>query len=134
MMMMMMEDTVFTTDNAFSGFAVDDLPAARAFYAGTLGIPVTDDGPGFSLHLGSGAVVLVYGKESHTPAEFTVLNFGVDDVDTAVDDLNARGVTTKIYPDDMVPTDEKGIMRGNGPDIAWFTDPAGNVLAVLGTT
>jgi catechol 2,3-dioxygenase-like lactoylglutathione lyase family enzyme len=123
---------MFTPDGAFSGFAVDDLDAARAFYADTLGLDVHVLENGFlELHLASGGVVLVYGKEHHEPAGFTVLNFPVDDVDAAVDDLIARGVKTKIYDNADFPTDSKGIARGMGPDIAWFRDPAGNVLAVL---
>lgn len=120
---------MFPNDGAYSGFAVDDLDAARAFYADTLGLDVTRLDSGFlQLNLASGGTVLVYGKPHHEPASFTILNFPVDDVDAAVDDLNAKGVQTAIY-DDM-PTDSKGIMRGNGPTIAWFRDPAGNVLAV----
>jgi predicted enzyme related to lactoylglutathione lyase len=123
---------MFTPDNAFSGFSVNDVARARAFYSETLGITVTENEMGFiELHLASGARVLAYGKPNHTPASYTVLNFAVDDVESAVDDLNARGVVTKIYTDDEMPTDAKGIMRGNGPDIAWFTDPAGNVFSVL---
>ncbi|WP_150306436.1 VOC family protein [Planctomonas psychrotolerans] len=126
---------MFTTARAFSGFSVDDIDTARSFYEGTLGIRVTENSMGFlDLHLDSGATVLVYGKDGHTPASFTILNFPVDDIDAAVDDLNARGVSTTIYGDDPdLPTDAKGIMRGNGPDIAWFRDPAGNVLSVLST-
>ena len=121
-----------TTTGAFSGFSVDDIDAARTFYTETLGLSVTTNEMGFlELQLASGAMILVYAKPNHTPASFTILNFPVDDVEVAVDDLNARGVTTKIYPDDVMPSDSKGIMRGNGPDIAWFLDPAGNVLSVL---
>ena len=121
-----------TTTGAFSGFSVDDIDAARTFYTETLGLSVTTNEMGFlELKLASGAMILIYGKPDHTPASFTILNFPVDDVEAAVDDLNARGVTTKIYPDDVMPSDSKGIMRGNGPDIAWFLDPAGNVLSVL---
>lgn len=121
-----------TTTGAFSGFSVDDIDAARTFYTETLGLSVTTNEMGFlELKLASGAMILVYAKPNHTPASFTILNFPVDDVEVAVDDLNARGVTTKIYPDDVMPSDSKGIMRGNGPDIAWFLDPAGNVLSVL---
>ena len=120
---------MFQNDGAYSGFAVDDLDAARAFYADTLGLDVSTLDSGFlHLNLASGGTVLVYGKPHHEPAGFTILNFPVDDVEAAVDDLNAKGVETAIY-DDM-PTDSKGIMRGNGPTIAWFRDPAGNVLAV----
>ncbi|MFG6403071.1 VOC family protein [Microbacterium sp. P04] len=123
---------MFNTDGAFSGFAVDDIDAARTFYRDTLGLAVEDDPMGFlRLALASGARVLVYGKPDHEPAGYTILNFPVDDVDAAVDDLNARGVTTKIYSDDELKTDAKGIAREMGPDIAWFRDPAGNVLSVL---
>ena len=121
-----------TTTGAFSGFSVDDIDAARTFYTETLGLSVTTNEMGFlELQLDTGAMILVYAKPNHTPASFTVLNFRVEDVEAAVDDLNARGVATKIYPDDVMPSDSKGIMRGNGPDIAWFLDPAGNVLSVL---
>lgn len=117
---------------AFSGFAVDDIDAARSFYADTLGLTVETNGMGFlEITLGSGARVLVYSKPDHEPAGFTILNFPVLDVEAAVDELNARGVTTKIYDDSQYGGDEKGIMRGSGPPIAWFRDPAGNVLSVL---
>jgi len=116
---------------AFSGFSVDDVPAARDFYAGVLGLDVTEANGMLHLHLGGGGTVLVYPKgDAHRAAGFTVLNFPVDDIDAAVDDLAARGVTFERYPDMPAP-DGKGIYRGMGPDIAWFTDPAGNVLSVL---
>jgi catechol 2,3-dioxygenase-like lactoylglutathione lyase family enzyme len=123
---------VFTPSKAFNGFSVDDIAAARKFYGDTLGMNVTENAMGFlELHLDSGADVLIYGKPDHEPASYTILNFAVDDVEAAVDDLNGRGVTTKIY--DGLGTDDKGIARGDGqgPDIAWFKDPAGNVLSVL---
>lgn len=123
---------MFSPVKAFSGFSVDDIPAARRFYGETLGLNVTENEMGIlELHLGSGAIVIVYGKPNHVPATFTILNFDVDDVEDAVDDLNSRGVGTKIYDDSEFPTDAKGIARGRGPDIAWFRDPAGNVLSVL---
>ena len=123
---------MFTSTGAFSGFSVDDIDGARTFYGETLGLPVTTNEMGFlELQLASGAMILIYGNPHHAPASFTILNFPVDDGESAVDDLNARGVTTKIYSDDVMPSDSKGIMRGNGPDIAWFLDPAGNVLSVL---
>lgn len=123
---------MFTADRAFSGFSVDDIEVARRFYGETLGLDVTREEMGFlMLHLPTGADVLIYPKPDHEPATFTILNFPVDDVDAAVADLNDRGVVTKIYDDDVLKTDEKGISRGFGPDIAWFRDPAGNVLAVL---
>ena len=125
---------MFTHEHAFSGFSVDDIDAARHFYADVLGLTVEDDPMGFlRLALRSGADILIYGKPGHQPASFTILNFPVDDVEAAVDDLNARGVVTKIYTDPDYGTDEKGISRGMGPDIAWFRDPAGNVLSVLKT-
>jgi predicted enzyme related to lactoylglutathione lyase len=123
---------MFSPTRAFSGFSVDDVPAAKAFYGEILGLDVTENEMGIlELHLGSGAIVIVYGKPNHLPATFTILNFDVDDVDDAVDDLNAKGVVTKIYDDAEFPTDARGIARGRGPDIAWFRDPAGNVLSVL---
>ncbi len=123
---------MFTSDRAFSGFAVDDLDAARTFYGDVLGLEVVQENPmGFpELVLGSSAHVLIYPREHHVPAVYTILNFPVDDVEAAVDDLNARGVVTKIYDDADFPTDSRGIARGaGGPDIAWFRDPAGNVLS-----
>ena len=123
---------MFTPDRAFSGFAVADIDEAKAFYGDTLGIPASLNEMGIlELTLGSGAIVIAYPKPDHEPAGFTILNFDVDDVEAAVDDLNARGVQTKIYDDADFPTDEKGIARGMGPDIAWFRDPSGNVLSVL---
>jgi len=122
---------MFTPSGAFSGFSIDDAEAAKEFYGQTLGLRVTQLESGFlNLHLDSGAVVLAYVKENHEPASFTILNFEVDDVNAAVDDLNARGVDTNIYGSD-IPADSRGVMKGNGPDIAWFRDPAGNVLSVL---
>ncbi len=123
---------MFTGDNAFSGFSVDDLEAAKDFYGTKLGLDVSENEMGFlDIRLSSGAVILAYVKPNHEPASYTMLNFEVDDVDAAVDDLNARGVVTKIYTDPDFGTDAKGISRGQGPDIAWFRDPAGNVLSVL---
>ncbi|OZF38413.1 glyoxalase [Rhodococcus sp. 14-2483-1-1] len=113
----------------FSGFAVDDLPAARRFYADTLGLEVTDNEMGMlELQLGA-ATVLVYPRPGHVPAQYTILNFPVVDIEAAVDVLSAKGVVFQQYPD--MGTDEKGIFRHGGPLIAWFTDPAGNVLSVV---
>ena len=123
---------MFTPDNAFSGFSIDDAEKAKHFYGELLGLEVEENSMGFlMLHLKSGASVLAYTKPNHVPAEFTILNFEVDDVEAAVDDLNAKGVVTKIYSDPDLGTDAKGIARGDGPDICWFKDPAGNVLSVL---
>jgi catechol 2,3-dioxygenase-like lactoylglutathione lyase family enzyme len=121
--------------STFSGISVDDLDAARHFYGEVLGFATTEESGGFSVDLPGGARLWVYGKPNHEPATFTVLDFVVDDIDAAVDELNAGGVSTTIYPPGQFWTDEKGIQRGRsanrGPDIAWFKDPAGNVLAVL---
>jgi len=123
---------VLSNSAAFSGFAVNDIDAARTFYADTLGLTVTLNDMGIlDITLGSGAHVIAYPKADHEPAGFTILNFPVPDVEAAVDQLNARGVVTKIYDDPEFGGDAKGIARGFGPDIAWFRDPAGNVLSVL---
>jgi catechol 2,3-dioxygenase-like lactoylglutathione lyase family enzyme len=114
---------------AFSGFAVDDLDKARAFYTDTLGLRTSEEHGMMTLHLAGDRAVLVYPKPDHTPATFTILNFPVDDVEAAVDELSSRGVRFEHY--DGFGQDDKGIMRGQGPDIAWFRDPAGNVLSVL---
>ncbi|TDD45814.1 VOC family protein [Nonomuraea terrae] len=121
---------MFATTKAFSGFSVDDVAAATAFYGKTLGLRVSEEHGMLTLHLGGGADVLVYPKgDAHVPATFTVLNFPVDDIDRAVDELTACGVRFERY--EGFAQDEKGIARGDGPPIAWFTDPAGNVLSVL---
>jgi catechol 2,3-dioxygenase-like lactoylglutathione lyase family enzyme len=118
--------------NAYSGFAVDDLQRAREFYGETLGLrtSVIDEEVGLmTLHLGGGRDTLVYVKPDHVPAAYTILNFPVADIDAAVDELTARGVAFQRY--EGFDQDEKGVMRGAGPDIAWFTDPAGNILSVI---
>ncbi|MFI6011196.1 VOC family protein [Streptomyces sp. NPDC051243] len=126
---------MFGQSKAFSGFSVDDLGKAREFYGETLGLEVEESGQGdmrmLTIKLGSGASVFVYPKDNHTPASFTILNFPVDDIDAAVDELVQRGVRMERYPE--FDADDKGIVRGpEGPvGIAWFTDPAGNVLSVL---
>jgi catechol 2,3-dioxygenase-like lactoylglutathione lyase family enzyme len=121
---------VLRTGEAFSGFAVPDIEAARDFYTATLGVPVTERNGMLELQLGRHTTVLVYPKPDHTPATFTVLNIPVDDIDAAVDELAARGVVFERY-DGMPGVSDKGIMRGEGPPIAWFTDPAGNIMSVL---
>jgi catechol 2,3-dioxygenase-like lactoylglutathione lyase family enzyme len=113
---------------AFHGFSVDDLAAARAFYADTLGLEVNEEHGMLVLHLAQGTRTLVYPKPDHVPATYTILNFPVADVEATVDALVERGVAFAHY--DWVD-DPKGIQRGWGPTIAWFTDPAGNVLSVL---
>ena len=125
---------MFKAKAAFSGFSVDDLAKAKAFYGDTLGLQVDPDGVGVRLRLPGGGTVFAYPKHDHQPASFTILNFAVDDIDAAVDELTGRGVQFERY-DNVPKTDEKGILRGRaqnlGPDIAWFKDPAGNFLSVI---
>src|SRR5437660_9065072 len=125
---------MFKAKAAFSGFSVDDLTKAKAFYREALGLNVDSEGEGLGLHLPGGATVFAYPKPDHQPATFTILNFEVDDIDAAVDDLAGRGVRLEHYTNGL-KTDEKGILRGReqklGPDIAWFKDPAGNILSVV---
>jgi catechol 2,3-dioxygenase-like lactoylglutathione lyase family enzyme len=116
---------------AFSGFAVPDTAKAKEFYGKTLGLKVSEQHGLLTLHLAGGTNVLIYPKPNHTPATFTILNFPVDDVDQAVDQLAKRGVHFEIYDKPDLKTDKKGIMRGDGPTIAWFKDPAGNILSLL---
>jgi catechol 2,3-dioxygenase-like lactoylglutathione lyase family enzyme len=116
---------------AFSGFSANDIAKEKEFYAGTLGLDVSEAHGLLTLRLGGGNNVIIYPKPNHVPATFTVLNFPVDDVDLAVDELKKRGVRFEQYNLPDLKTDEKGIMRGNGPTIAWFKDPAGNILSVI---
>jgi catechol 2,3-dioxygenase-like lactoylglutathione lyase family enzyme len=118
---------------AFSSFAVDDLEAARSFYGDTLGLAISDGPMGvLSLDLPGNRSTLIYPKPDFTPATYTILNFPVDDVEAAVDELSSRGVEFERYQG--FEQDEKGIARADGPDIAWFKDPAGNILSVLKTS
>ena len=114
---------------AFSGFAVDDIERADQFYGGTLGLRTSEDNGLLILHLAGGRNTLVYPKPDHTPATYTILNFPVDDIERAVDELVERGVTFERY--EGMGQDDRGINRAGGPPIAWFTDPAGNILSVL---
>ena len=120
---------MFENTRAFSGFSVDDVPEARKFYGETLGLRVSEEYGMLSLHIAGERDILVYPKPDHTPATFTILNFPVDDIEKAVDELAERGVRFERYDDSN--TEEKGIYRGQGPLIAWFKDPAGNILSVL---
>ena len=124
---------MFANTKAYSGFAVDDLDAAREFYGDTLGVKTSVEHGLLTLYLAGDRPTLVYPKPDHTPATYTILNFPVDDIGKAVDELAARGVRFERY--DNVGQDDKGIARGlsrgEGPDIAWFKDPAGNLLSVL---
>lgn len=119
-------------DKAFSSFSVDDLARATAFYRETLGLEVTEiEEMGGLLTLNTANDTLIYPKADHQPASFTVLNFPVADVERTVDELTGRGVRFERYAGTQMETDEKGIFRGGGPLIAWFKDPAGNVLSVI---
>jgi catechol 2,3-dioxygenase-like lactoylglutathione lyase family enzyme len=124
---------MFRDSKAFSGFSSNDIPKTREFYASTLGLDVTEDNGMLTLHLAGGGIVIIYPKDNHEPATFTVLNFPVDDIDTAVDGLAAAGVQFERY--EGANQDERGIARppspDYGPSIAWFKDPAGNIVSVL---
>ena len=120
---------MFGSTKAFSGFSVDDIDAARAFYGETLGLRVSEQNGLLTLHLAGDRDTLVYPKPDHVPATYTILNFPVPDIEAAVDELAGKGVRFQRY--DHLKADDKGIFRGGGPLIAWFTDPAGNVLSVL---
>ncbi|MDF9798705.1 catechol 2,3-dioxygenase-like lactoylglutathione lyase family enzyme [Catalinimonas alkaloidigena] len=120
---------------AFSGFSVDDLAKAKAFYGEVLGLEVADNPMGIlEIHIAGSSNILVYPKPNHEPATFTILNFPVDDIDEAVDSLSAKGVSFEQYGGE-IKTDEKGVFRGaaqaKGPNIAWFRDPAGNILSLI---
>jgi catechol 2,3-dioxygenase-like lactoylglutathione lyase family enzyme len=120
---------MFTNSHAFSGFSTNDLAKAEEFYGKTLGLEFTKEMDNLNLHLRGGGSVLIYPKGNHEPASFTVLNFPVDDIDQAVDALNAKGIQLERY--EGFDQDERGIARGEGPSIGWFKDPAGNILSVL---
>lgn len=126
---------MFTAQSSFSGFSVDDIVAAKQFYTHILNLSVIDESMGLQLKLPSGESLFLYQKDDHVPATFTVLNFVVSDIDAAIDELKQVGVNFDKYPNLPAPQDEKGVLRGReagqGPDIAWFKDPAGNILSVL---
>jgi catechol 2,3-dioxygenase-like lactoylglutathione lyase family enzyme len=124
-------EPMFKDTKAFSGFSVNDLQKAREFYGQTLGLDVSESNGLLQLHIAGGTTILMYPKENHTPATFTILNFPVVNIEKAVDELARRGVHFEPYNDGDLVTDEKGIFRGGGPKIAWFKDPAGNILSVL---
>ncbi len=120
-------------NRAFSSFAVNDLETAKTFYRDTLGLDVTESYGGLTLPVANGATIMVYPKPDHTPATFTVLNFAVENLEATVDDLTARGVQFEQYDMEMIHTDAKGISRsdGQGPTMAWFKDPAGNIIGLM---
>jgi catechol 2,3-dioxygenase-like lactoylglutathione lyase family enzyme len=116
---------------AFSGYSTNDIPAAKDFYGSTLGLDVTEEDDNLSLRFPNGHTVFIYPKDNHEPATYTALNIEVDDIDDAVDDLVAKGVTFERY--EGFGQDDRGIMRDQGPPIAWFKDPAGNILSLIKT-
>ena len=121
---------MLSDSKAFSGFSADDIPKAKAFYADTLGLEVTEENGMLTLHLAGGdRPTLIYPKPDHEPATFTILNFPVDPIEDAVRELSDRGVELERY--DGMEQDELGVMRGQGPPIAWFKDPAGNILSLI---
>ncbi len=124
---------MFRNTRAFSGFSVDDTQKAKEFYSQVLELEVEDlEMPGLiSLKIAGGIPVLLYPKPNHEPATYTVLNFPTEDVEKTVDELTSRGVKFEIYDVEGLKTDAKGVSRGNGPTIAWFKDPAGNILSVI---
>jgi catechol 2,3-dioxygenase-like lactoylglutathione lyase family enzyme len=124
---------MFKSNQAFSGFSVDDVPKAKQFYEQILGLDVRENNGMLELSIANGSKVIVYPKPNHTPATYTILNFPVENIDRAVDELKRAGVRFERYDAPDIGTDEKGICRGRGkgPDIAWFKDPAGNILSVL---
>ena len=123
--------SMFKDAKAFSSFSVNDVQKAKEFYGQTLGLTVSETAEGLELNLTGGNTIFLYPKPNHTPASFTVLNFRVKDIEEAVDELTVLGVHLEKYNQPDLKTDEKGIMRGPGPQIAWFKDPAGNILSVL---
>ena len=126
-----MSRSVFKYSKAFSGFSVNALQKAKDFYSKTLSFDVSEMNGFLNLHVGNDARLLIYPKSNHTPATFTVLNIPVDNIEQAVDELTKRGVRFEMYDEAELKTDEKGIFRDGGPNIAWFKDPAGNILSVL---
>ena len=123
--------SIFKEAKSFSSFSVNDLQKAKQFYGETLGLDVAETAEGLELHLDGGNNVFLYPKPNHTPASFTVLNFSVKNIETAVDELGDLGVRLEHYDLPDLKTDDRGIMRGPGPKIAWFKDPFGNILSVL---
>jgi predicted enzyme related to lactoylglutathione lyase len=122
---------MFHDTKAFSGFSVDDVPRAQQFYGDTLELETSEEHGILTIHLAGGGEVIAYPKDDHEPATFTILNFPVDDIEAAVDALSERGIDFLRYEEMAADFDERGIFRGGGPPIAWFNDPAGNVLSVI---
>jgi catechol 2,3-dioxygenase-like lactoylglutathione lyase family enzyme len=125
------KESILENSKAFSSFSVDDLQKAKQFYGETLGLKISESDGLLKLHIASGTTLLIYPKPRHTPATFTVLNFPVANVENAVAELSRLGVRFETYNDANIKTDAKGIFRGGGPVIAWFKDPAGNILSIV---
>lgn len=122
---------MFEQSKAFSSFSVNDLTKAKEFYGRTLGFDVVEDSRGLGLHFANGGQAFIYPKSDHTPATFTILNIPVDNVDRAIDDLTAKGVHFEVYDEPDLKTDDRGILADDEMRIAWFRDPAGNILSVV---
>jgi catechol 2,3-dioxygenase-like lactoylglutathione lyase family enzyme len=126
---------MFKAQAAFSGFSVEDINKAKQFYTQVLGLLLEDETMGLQLKLPNGGQVFIYAKDDHKPADFTILNFVVDNIDESIDELTKLGISFEHYDNMPAKQDEKGILRGlsvnQGPDIAWFKDPAGNILSVI---
>jgi catechol 2,3-dioxygenase-like lactoylglutathione lyase family enzyme len=120
---------MLTDSHAYTGFSSNNISATKAFYADTLGLEVTEENGMLTLHLAGGGTVLVYPKDDHQPATYTCLNFPVADIDATVDELTSLGITFERY--EGASQDERGVAREYGPPIAWFTDPAGNILSII---
>lgn len=128
----MLQLTMFKNTKAFSSFSVDNLDSAKSFYTQTLGLDVKEQYGGLSVNIAGSSPLMVYQKDDHKPATFTVLNFPVDDIQRSVDELTSKGVTFEQYDTPDIKTDEKGISKWeNGPSMAWFKDPAGNVFGLM---
>jgi catechol 2,3-dioxygenase-like lactoylglutathione lyase family enzyme len=125
------ESSIIRTSRAFASFSATDLKAAKQFYGETLGLEISETPEGLEMNLEGGTTVFIYPKSDHTPATFTVLNFAVDEIDEAVAELKRLGVALEHYDLPGLKTDEDGIMRGDGPKVAWFKDPSGNILSVV---
>lgn len=125
---------MLTNSQAFSGFSVNNIEEAKKFYSEILGLKIEQDWMGLHLHTKNNSPIFIYEKTSHSPATFTILNFVVEDIDKAIEELNTKGIKFEHYTGD-IQTDEKGVLRGKsanmGPDIAWFKDPAGNILSII---
>ena len=125
---------MFKKTRAFSSFSVDDLERAHEFYRDVLGLEVSDEQMGLELRLATGGLIFIYPKSDHTPATFTILNFPVDDIEAAVDELLGKGIQFEIYEEGNLKTNSRGIFASHGRKLAWFKDPSGNFLSLVEET